>query len=103
MTANWRRNSGLVRHGSAKVRRQPENPRLVGCAGRLQRTALRWVKFPDHWESRGNFLELRPIAHACRTYNRLAAEFPGKENREFSGGNTERQGAKGRSPSPYVG
>jgi hypothetical protein len=26
-----------------------------GCAGSLQRTALRWSKFPDHWENTGKF------------------------------------------------
>lgn len=38
--ANWWRNSGLLRDALVSVWRERENPRLGGCAGRLQRTSL---------------------------------------------------------------
>ena len=39
-TANWSRNSGLLLNNLASVAREPESPRLVGCAGSLKRTCL---------------------------------------------------------------
>ena len=36
------------------------------------------------------------------TYNRLEAEFPGKQNREFSGGNTDRRILKWESSNVCI-
>jgi hypothetical protein len=50
LVADFRASSGRA----AKVRREPECPRLGGCAGRLRRTSLP-QNFPDIRENTGNF------------------------------------------------
>ena len=50
LVADFRASSGRA----AKVRREPECPRLGGCAGKLRRTSLP-QNFPDIRENTGNF------------------------------------------------
>ena len=91
--------SGLLQESLVKGGRELENPRLGGCAGSPQRTALRWLNSLITGKIQGISPKLGParMLSSLKT-NRFATKYPNRQNREFFLRNREPYSAKeGRS------
>lgn len=99
LVAHFRASSALLARRQERGRKQ--QTRWLCWQSAAKRSPL--VKFPDHWENRGNFVS-RGLIGACLApeRQRLAVEFPIRQNRESSEETGSVAVLNGKSERPHL-